>query len=132
MKVPALFQILELHERLSETSGGTFGVRDFGALESALAQPEMTFGGEDLYPTVLEKAGALAYSLCLNHPFVDGNKRVAHAAMEIFLVLNGFEINATVDEQEKLSLDLAGGKVKREELIAWLQKKVVQLARTND
>ncbi len=130
MKALTIFQILELHERLIETSGGASGVKDFGALESALAQPEMTFGGEDLYSTLIEKAGALAYSLCMNHPFVDGNKRVAHAAMEIFLILNGFEINATVDEQEILFLELASGKVKREELVDWLQRNVVPLART--
>jgi len=131
MKFPSIFQILEVHQRLLEESGGTFGVRDYGALESALAQPEMTFGGEDLYPTVIEKAGALAYSLCMNHPFVDGNKRVAHAAMEIFLVLNGFEINASVDEQEKLFLELASGKVKRDELVDWLRRNVVPLSRIN-
>jgi death-on-curing protein len=61
----------------------------------------------------------------MNHPFIDGNKRVAHAAMEIFFVLNGFEINASVDEQEKLFLDLASGNVSREELANWLQRKVV-------
>lgn len=83
MKALDIFQILELHERLIEESGGTAGVRDFGALESALAQPEMTFGGEELYPTLIEKAGALAYSLCMNHLFVDGNKRVAHATADV-------------------------------------------------
>jgi death-on-curing protein len=131
MKLLNIFQILELHERLIEESGGASGVRDFGALESALAQPEMTFDGEELYPSFIEKACALAHSLCMNHPFVDGNKRVAHAAMEIFLVLNGFEINATVDEQEKLFLDLASGKVSREDLVDWLQKRTVPLTRPN-
>ena len=125
-----IFQLLELHERLIAESGGVSGVRDFGALESALAQPEMTFDGAELYPTVIEKAGALAFSLCMNHPFVDGNKRAAHAAMEIFLVLNDCEINATVDEQEKLFLDLASGKVSREDLVRWLQEKIVPLTRT--
>jgi death-on-curing protein len=131
MKSLTLFQILELHQRLIAESGGTSGVRDFGALESAVAQPEMTFAGEDLYPTLIDKAGALAYSLCMNHPFVDGNKRIAHAAMEVLLVLNGFEISASVDEQERLFLDLASGKLSREELIGWLQKKVVPILRAN-
>jgi len=129
MKLLAIFQVLELHQRLIQESGGTSGVRDFGALESALAQPEMAFGGDDLYPTLIEKASVLAYSICMNHPFVDGNKRVAHAAMEIFLVLNGFEINASIDEQEKLFLDLASGNVSREELVNWLQRRV--LAKSN-
>lgn len=106
MKFLGIFQILELHRQLLDEFGGISGVRDFGALESALAQPEMTFDGKDLYPTLLDKASALAYSLCVNHPFLDGNKRVAHGAMEIFLVFNGFEIKATTDEQEKLFLNL--------------------------
>jgi len=128
MKYLTLFQILELHREIIEQSGGASGVRDFGALESALAQPEMTFGGEDLYPGLIEKAAALAFSLCMNHPFVDGNKRIAHAAMEIFLVLNGFEISAPVDEQEKLFLDLARGHLSRENLVEWLDKKVVPIS----
>ncbi|MFQ5631499.1 MAG: type II toxin-antitoxin system death-on-curing family toxin [bacterium] len=125
MNYLTMFQILELHRQIIATSGGSSGTKDFGALDSAIAQPEMTFGGVDLYPTLTEKAAALAYSLCLNHPFVDGNKRIAHAAMEVFLVLNGFEINASVDEQEKLFLDLASGNVNREELIKWLDKNIL-------
>jgi len=128
MKFINIFQVLELHRQLLDEFGGIAGVRDFGALESALAQPEMTFGGEDLYPTLIEKASALAYSLCKNHPFIDGNKRVAHGAMEIFLVLNGFEIKATIGEQEKLFLDLADSRLTREGLVNWLQQRVVPLS----
>jgi len=128
MKFINIFQVLELHRQLLDEFGGIAGVRDFGALESALAQPEMTFGGEDLYPTLIEKASALAYSLCKNHPFIDGNKRVAHGAMEIFLVLNGFEIKATIDEQEKLFLDLAGSRLTRAGLVNWLRQRVVPLS----
>lgn len=131
MKSLTIFQILALHQRLIAESGGASGVRDFGALESAVAQPEMTFAGEDLYPTLIDKAGALAYSLCMNHPFVDGNKRIAHAAMEVFLVLNGCEISASVDEQEKIFLDLASGKVSREELVEWMKIKVMPISQAN-
>jgi len=131
MRYLTIFQVLELHQSLIEATGGSKGVRDFGALEPAIAQPEMSFGGEDLYPTLIDKASALAYSLCKNHPFVDGNKRLAHAAMEVFLVLNGFEVNASVDEQEKLFLDLARGELGREELTDWLQKKAVPISRAN-
>jgi len=73
---------------------------------------------------LVRKAAALGFSLAMNHPFVDGNKRVAHAAMEVFLLLNGFEINAAVDEQERLMLDLAAGKVTREQLTVWLENHV--------
>ena len=69
----------------------------------------------------MEKAAALCYSLCSNHPFVDGNKRVAHAAMEVFLRLNGREIAASIDEQERLMLGIASGSTGREQLVAWLE-----------
>jgi len=100
MKIISLFQILEMHRQIIAQSGGTLGVRDFGVLESALAQPTMTFDKKELYSTLTEKTAALTFSLAMNHPFVDGNKRVAHAAMEVLLFLNGCEINATVDEQK--------------------------------
>jgi len=80
----------------------------------------MTFEGEELYPTVVEKASALGFSLVMNHPVVDGNKRIGHAAMETFLVLNGFEINASVDEQERVILQLAASKLDRDEFTKWL------------
>ena len=91
------------------------------ALESALAQLRMTFGGEDLYPTLVEKAAALGYSLIANHPFVDGNKRTGHAAMEVFLMMNGWEIQASVDEQERVILQVAAGEMKREGFTEWLR-----------
>ncbi len=125
MKIILLFQILELHRQIIAQSGGTLGIRDFGGLESALAQPTMTFDKKELYPTLAEKAAALTFSLAMNHPFVDGNKRVAHAAMEVFLFLNGCEINATVDEQEELFLNLASGKLTRGELSEWIKEKSV-------
>ncbi|MDA0265597.1 MAG: type II toxin-antitoxin system death-on-curing family toxin [Cyanobacteria bacterium] len=107
-----LIEVLELHRQIIEQSGGAFGIRDIGLLESAIAQPRMTFGGEDLYPSLLEKAAALGFSIIMNHPFVDGNKRIGHAATEIFLVLNGMEINASVDEQERMVLAIASGELR--------------------
>lgn len=94
-----LVEVVELHRQIIGQSGGALGIRDRGALESALAQPRMTFGGEDLYPTLVDKAAAIGFSLVMNHPFIDGNKRIGHAAMEVFLVMNGYEIDASVDEQ---------------------------------
>ncbi|WP_246844273.1 type II toxin-antitoxin system death-on-curing family toxin [Hydrocoleum sp. CS-953] len=81
------------------------------ALESAVAQPAATFAGEDLYPTVIDKAAALGFLIIMNHPFIDGNKRIGHAAMEVFLILNGLEINASVDEQEQVILAVASGEL---------------------
>ena len=122
MRYLSLGEIVGLHQALLDQTGGATGIHDLGGLESALAQPRATFGGGDLHSTLVQKAAALAFSLTLNHPFVDGNKRVAHAAMEVFLVLNGLELVGAVDEQERLMLDLADGQVTREQLTAWLEQ----------
>jgi death on curing protein len=124
MRYLTIEEVLRLHERVIERTGGSAGVRDRGALESAVAQPQMTFGGDDLYPTLPEKAATLCFSLAMNHPFVDGNKRTAHAAMEVFLILNGFEIRSSVDDQEAMMLSLATGILKREGLTEWLKQQI--------
>ena len=120
-------EVLELHRRIIERSGGSPGMRDIGLLESALAQPLMTFGGEDLYPTLVEKAAALCFSLVKNHPFVDGNKRVGHAGMETFLILSGYEIEALVTEQEEVILSLAASELGRKDFCEWLRGHIVQV-----
>lgn len=125
MRYLSLEEVLELHHMLVEQSGGGVGLRDQRLLESAVAQPRMTFGGLDLYPTVTDKAAALCFSLVSNHPFVDGNKRIGHAAMEIFLVLNGFELNAGVDESETIILSLAAGDLTRERLVEWIGQHLI-------
>ena len=122
----SLKEVLELHRYLIENTGGAAGVRDLGLVESAVAQPLMTFGGEDLYPDVIEKASALGFSLIKNHPFLDGNKRIGHAALETFLVLNGYEINAPVDEQERIILSVAAGALDRAEFTEWLRGRVTK------
>lgn len=119
-----LVEVVELHRQIIEQSGGALGIRDRSALESALAQPRMTFGGEDLYPTLVDKAAAIGFSLIMNHPFVDGNKRIGHAAMEVFLVMNGYEIDADVDEQEAIILSLASGELEREAFAQWLKNHI--------
>lgn len=120
-----LIEVLELHHQIIEQSGGTSGIRDIGLLESAIAQPRMTFGGEELYPSLLEKSAALGFSLIMNHPFIDGNKRIGHAATEIFLVLNGMEINASVDAQENMVLEIASGELGRKTFVEWLQQNAI-------
>ncbi len=120
-----LLQVIALHAALIRATGGSPGLRDEGALDSALAQPRMTFGGAELYPTLVEKAAALAYSLALNHPFVDGNKRIAQAAMEAMLLFNGHEVAALVDDQEATFLALAAGSLSREDFTDWLARHVV-------
>jgi death-on-curing protein len=128
MRYLTLGEVVDLHRRVLQTTGGASGIRDFGVLESSVAQPKATLGGVELYPTLIEKAAALAFSLVQGHPFVDGNKRAGHAAMETFLVLNGTEIDGPVDDQERLMLDLAAGRIGRSQLIDWLRHHLRPLA----
>jgi death-on-curing protein len=125
MRYLTIEQVIELHRLIISQSGGSGGLRDQSALESAVAQPTMTFDGVDLYPTLASKAGALAHALIQNHPFVDGNKRIGHAAMEVFLVMNSSEISATADEQEALILGVASGQISRGELTNWIGEHLV-------
>ena len=124
MRYLTLSEALELHRRVIGQSRGALGVLNLGALESALAQPRMTFGGRELYPSIVDKAAALGYSLIQNHPFLDGNKRTGHAAMEVFLFLNGSEIQASVDEQERIVLQVASSEMDREAFTLWLRDHV--------
>jgi death-on-curing protein len=126
MRYLAVDQVLALHRLVCSQSGGSVGLRDMNALEAAVVQPAMTFSGVDLYPSLAEKAAALAYSLIQNHPFIDGNKRVGHAAMEVFLVLNGYEVDATVDEQEGIFLSVASGRMTRTDLANWLAQHIMR------
>ncbi len=121
MRYLTLSEVLELHRQIIDQSGGAMGILNLGGLESALAQPRMTFARSDLYPTIADKASALGYFLIQNHPFVDGKKRTGHAAMEIFLVLNGLKIQAPLSEQEQVILQVASGEMEHDQFTAWLQ-----------
>ncbi|WP_084691678.1 type II toxin-antitoxin system death-on-curing family toxin [Desulfobacter vibrioformis] len=129
MRFLTLIETLNLHEAVIKSSGGTMGIRDIGALDSAIAQPRMTFNETELYPDIASKATALCFSIVMNHPFVDGNKRVGHAAMAIFLELNGFKIVADVDEQEELMINLAAGKATRQQLKDWVDEHITNKVR---
>ncbi|WP_227699186.1 type II toxin-antitoxin system death-on-curing family toxin [Spirosoma radiotolerans] len=89
-----------------------------------MVQPFATFDGDELYPSLIEKAALAGYLLICNHPFVDGNKRIGHAVMEAHLVLNGFEIDASIEEQEQVILQVADGMLSREQFTDWLGKHV--------
>jgi death-on-curing protein len=120
----AVGQVLALHEQQLRRYGGSTGLRDRGARESALARPAATFGGEDLYPDIPDKAAALMHSLALNHPFVDGNKRVAAFAAIIFVESNGHEFLATLDELVETTLAVAEGKMAVEALTIWFRQRL--------
>ncbi|MBK9337544.1 MAG: type II toxin-antitoxin system death-on-curing family toxin [Lewinellaceae bacterium] len=119
-----LDEVVRLHAAIISASGGLSGIREIGGLESAIAQPQMEMFGAELYPTIFEKAGILGFSIILNHPFLDGNKRIGHAAMETFLFMNGFEIEASVDEQESIILRVAAGEMPKEAFTEWLKSKI--------
>lgn len=121
-------EIVKLHEMILQQSAGLQGLRDAGALDSAIAQPRMAFGGVELYLTIVEKAAALGFSLVMNHPFMDGNKRIGHAAMETFLVLNGYELLADTDDQEKTILQLAAGELDRETFTMWVRTHISKMS----
>ena len=132
MRYLSVDEIIELHRLLAIQSGGGWGLRDRNGLESAIAQPRMSFDGQDLYATLAEKAAALGFSLIQNHPFIDGNKRIGHAAMETFLVLNGFEIDASPDEQEQTILGVAASRIGRDDFVGWLQSRLKQCQHLTD
>lgn len=113
-------QVLFIHARLIAETGGSPGVRDVGLLEAAVARPQATFGGEELYPDLFGKAAALMSSLILNHPFVDGNKRAGITATAMFLRLNGYALTVTNDELERFTLEVASDNPPLASIAAWL------------
>ena len=117
--------VLSIHARQIERFGGTPGVRDEGLLESALAQPQATFGGQFLHPTISEQAAAYLYHIAMNHPFIDGNKRTAFAVMDTFLRLNGCALNLTDDRAYDLVMRVAQGTMTKEELSTEFESCIV-------
>lgn len=115
-------QVLFIHARLIAETGGMHGVRDVGLLRSAVERPRATFGGKDLYRDLYRKASALLESLIGNHPFLDGNKRTAVSAAGLFLMLNGYELNASQKELETFTLDMALRKRDVRDAAAWLRR----------
>ena len=115
-------QIICMHSSLIAATGGLDGVRDSGLLESALETPFQTFDGKDIYPSLLQKAARLGFSLVANHRFIDGNKRIGIHAMLVLLAINGVEINCTQEELINVGLSLASSSMKFEELCRWLNE----------
>lgn len=122
MKYLTVKDVLLLHDIAINKFGGSHGLRDLGLLESAVARPESSFGGEDLYPTIFLKAGALVHSLLMNHQFVDGNKRTAMFSVMTFLELNGYKFVAGQAEVVETALWIENKKPTIEEISKWLEK----------
>jgi death on curing protein len=119
-------QVLFLHSRIIDETGGAHGLRDLELLESAVARPRASFGGVDLYPDLPSKGAALFHSLAKNHPFVDGNKRTAVAATGIFLARNGRRLTATNEELERFTVQVAEGGPSHEDITLWLSSHSVE------
>jgi len=117
-------QILLLQKILIQQFGGVFGIRDENLLDSAVETPFQTFGGQDLYPTLIEKSARLAYGLIKNHPFLDGNKRIGAHAMLTFLKANNFILNCTDDELIKIIFGVADNSLTYEKFLNWLESHI--------
>ena len=124
-------QVVLLHKLIYDRFGGSYGVRDEGLLDSALAAPMQTFGGQDLYETDLDKIEQLAFGLIRNHPFADGNKRIGALALLVLLELNGYELKASNEEFYDAIYGVASGEIDDEEFRVWVGSRVV-LKRVNE
>lgn len=119
--------VLRIHELSIAKYGGSNGIRDEGLLESAIARPYQTFGGEDLYPTTHEKAAAIAESLIINHPFVDGNKRTGFLAMMAILSEGNLEITVSNNAIYDFAIAISTGELKFEQIVEWLKQNTASL-----
>jgi len=119
-----LEEVLALHTEQVHLYGGSAGVRDLGLLESAVATPEASFGGEYLHGTLAEMAAAYLFHLASNHAFVDGNKRIAVAAAFMFLFMNDTELTCTEDELVALTLRVANGRTTKPEVAVFLASHI--------
>ena len=122
MKYLTAEQVLFIHSRLIDEIGGSHGIRDLGLLQSAVSRPMATFGGEDLYPDIFQKAAALMESLIKNHPFIDGNKRTAISSAGIFLRINGYNLETSQEELVDFTLNMATGKTSFTDAVKWFKR----------
>lgn len=127
MKYLIAEQVLFIHARLVVEIGGSHGIRDLGLLESAVARPQATFEGNDLYPDIFHKAAALMESLIGNHPFVDGNKRIGISSAVLFLRINGWKLTASNSDLEIQTLRVVTEDTLVEGLAAWLRANSVRI-----
>ena len=119
--------IYELHIQLEETFILSSGIRDENLLASAVNAPFQTFMGNDLYPSIYDKAAQLCYGIANYHPFMDGNKRTALHSMYVYLIINGFDIAASQQEVENLIINVAAGNMTNTELAEWLRENTIKL-----
>ena len=117
-------EVLTIHEILIEKFGGTTGLRDINLLRSAINRPFQTFDQKDLYQTPIDKAAAIIESILTNHPFIDGNKRVGYVLMRLVLMNHDLDISANESEKYDFVISIAKGKMKFEQIKAWIETKI--------
>lgn len=111
-----------IQDIIIEKFGGIRGIRDRGLLESALSRPFQTFDNKDLYPSILHKSAALVESIVINHPFLDGNKRIGYVLMRLFLIENGYDLNASQDDKYDFVIKIASGLSDLEQIHDWISQ----------
>jgi death-on-curing protein len=119
-----LEEAIVIHHHLIAEFGGSEGIRDQGLLEAAISRFQQTFDGQELYPTIEDKASAIIESFVGNHPFIDGNKRTGYVLMRLFLLKNGKDINATEDEKYEFVISIASGQLDFDAIKSWIERKI--------
>lgn len=119
--------VLSIHSKQISRYGGSLGIRDEGLLDSGIYQPQATFGGELLHPTIFEQAAAYLFHITNNHAFIDGNKRTAFDVMVTFLNMNDYELNMSTEEAYELTIQVAENKLSKEELTVMLKYYIIEL-----
>ena len=119
--------ILQLHKLSIEKFGGSHGLRDFGLLESAVARPYQTFGGEDLYPEIFGKAAAITESIIINHPFIDGNKRTGFLAMFTMLKEDNYRLTVNQEAAYIFTIKISTSEISFEGIVDWLKNNTSKL-----
>jgi len=122
VKFLTMSEVLLILEDQIRNYGGVYGVRDINLLSSAIYMPESGFGGQYLHKTVPAMAAAYSFHICQNHPFIDGNKRVALASSLVFLDINEYEFNCKDEKLYNQIMNVAKGEIKKEELIKFYEK----------
>lgn len=117
--------VLLIHERIIRTTGGLSGLRDRAALEAAVAAPLQSFGGQELFPTDIEKIARLGYGLASNHAFIDGNKRIGAMMMQLLLKWNGYQLWLRKGELADIFIAIADGTAQEKDLLVWIRQHIV-------